>query len=87
MASSGRQMLPCLQGERLDKDGWGSPNVIPPIIPIRTGTPARIRRHSLLNIRQANRSGEGGRCGCVLHVWNIISETRIKEPTMLALGK
>ncbi len=47
----GRQMRPLrLQGERVDKEGWGSLNTSPPVIRNRTGTPDRIRLYSLLII-------------------------------------
>lgn len=41
-------------GERVDKEGWGSPNTSAPVILISTGTPARVKPYSLLIIRICN---------------------------------
>ena len=47
----GEQRLPLtLQGERVDKEGWGSPNNCAPVILISIGEPARVR-HCMLIIR------------------------------------
>lgn len=33
-------------GERVDEEGWGSPNTSAPVILISTGTPARVKPYS-----------------------------------------